>query len=113
MDSSDYSQNFSQFSQIKLKFGAVKTFFDRFSIEFIGEGGTTCGENTSGQFQFALGGYGDNLINNHVALFGYDFESFENNSYLKGTLEFRCKIVKNHLLSFTGNFARNRFGYLQ
>ncbi len=106
MDSSDYSQNFSQFSQIKLKFGAVKTFFDRFSIEFIGEGGTTCGENTSGQFQFALGGYGDNLINNHVALFGYDFESFENNSYLKGTLEFRCKIVKNHLLSFTGNFAR-------
>lgn len=106
MDSSDYTQNFSQFSQIKLKFGAVKTFFDRFSIEFIGEGGTTFGENTSGQFQFALGGYGDNLINNHIALYGYDFESFENNSYLKGTLEFRCKIVKNHLLSFAGNFAR-------
>jgi NTE family protein len=106
MDSSDYNQNFSQFSQIKLKFGAVKTFFDWFSIEFVGEGGATFGENTSEQFQFALGGYGDNLINNHIAFYGYDFESFENNSYLKGSIELRCKIVKDHLLSFTSNFAR-------
>jgi NTE family protein len=106
MNSSDYNQNFSQFSQVKLKLGLVKTFFNRFSFQFIGEGGATLGENTSEQFQFSLGGYGNNLINNHIAFYGYDFESFENNGYLKGSLELRCKIVKNHSLSFAGNFAK-------
>ncbi len=106
MYSSDYNNNFSQFSQIKLKLGVAKTFFQRFTLQFTAEGGTTLDENTSGQFRFTLGGYGDNLINNHIAFYGYDFQSFEDDSYVKGLLELRCKIVKNHFLSFAGNFAR-------
>lgn len=106
MYSSDYNNNFSQFSQIKLKLGVAKTFFQRFTLQFTAEGGTTLDENTSGQFRFTLGGYGDNLINNHIAFYGYDFQSFEDESYVKGLLELRCKIVKNHFLSFAGNFAR-------
>jgi NTE family protein len=105
MDSSDYNDNFSQFSQIKLKLGAAKTFFQRFTLQFTAEGGTTLDENTTEQFRFTLGGYGNNLINNHISFYGYDFQSFEDDSYLKGLLELRCKIVKNHFLSFAGNFA--------
>jgi NTE family protein len=106
MDSSDYNENFSKFSQIKLKFGVVKTFFKKLSLDFRVEGGGTLGENTAEQFQFALGGYGESLLNNHIALYGYNFESFVNHSYLKGVLELRLEFMKNHLFSFAGNFAR-------
>lgn len=106
MNSSDYNQDFSSFSQIKLKLGAVKTIFQKLSFDLKLEGGTTLGENTSEQFQFSLGGYGENLINNHVALYGYDFESFSNHSYIKGVFECRWEFVRKHLFSFAGNFAR-------
>ena len=106
MASSDYFDNFSQFSQLKLKLAGAKTFFDKLTMHLITEGGTTIGNNSAGQFQYSLGGVGENMINNHIPFYGYDFESLQNNSYLKSSLEFRFEFVKNHMISFTGNYAR-------
>jgi len=106
MNSSDYNNNFTSFSQLQLKFGAAKTFFKKLTTHFITEGGTTMGGNTSGQFQYSLGGYGNNLINNHIQFYGYEFEDLENHSYLMSSLELRYEFVKRHTLAFTGNYAR-------
>ncbi|MGB2128446.1 MAG: patatin-like phospholipase family protein [Flavicella sp.] len=105
-DSSDYNDNFTPFSQLKLKLSGVNTIYDRLTIHLTAEGGATIGSNTSGQFRYALGGYGENLINNHIPFYGYEFEYFQNHSYLKGTAEFRYDIGNNHNIGVIGNVGR-------
>ncbi|MFC2110782.1 patatin, partial [Bacteroidota bacterium] len=73
---------------------------------FITEGGVTLGDNTSNQFLYSLGGYGNNMINNYVSFYGYEFESMVNHSYLKSELELRYEFVKDHSLALAGSFAR-------
>lgn len=105
-NSSDYNDNFTPFSQLKLKLSGVKTIYNRLSVHLTTEGGATIGDNTSGQFRYSLGGYGENLINNHIPFYGYEFEYFQNHSYLKGTAEFRYNVFKNHNIGFIGNVGR-------
>lgn len=106
MSSSNSLVNFSQFSQVKLKLATVQTVFNVITAHLITEGGATIGDNRTGQFRYALGGYGESLINNHIPFYGYDFEGLENESYLKGSLELRYEFVKNNAISFIGNYAR-------
>ncbi len=106
MNSTDYGLNFSPFCQIELKLGGAKTFSDKLTTHLTIEGGTTIGGNTSGQFKYSLGGYGENLINNHIPFYGYEFEDLVNHSYLKGALEIRYEFVKKHSIGFISNYGR-------
>ena len=106
LTSTDYNQNFSPFSQIKLKLSGVKTIADKLSFHLTTEGGVTMQDNTSGQFLYALGGFGENFINNHIPFYGYQFEYYQNHSYLKGMLEVRYEVFKNHSLGLIANYAR-------
>jgi NTE family protein len=56
-------------------------------------------------FNFVLGGYGFNAINNFKPFYGYDFLSIGGNSYIKtsGTLDYEF-YKKNHF-NFSANFA--------
>ncbi len=106
MTSTDYNDNFNPFCQLKLKLSGVKTAFDKLSFHLTAEGGVTFEDNTSNQFLYALGGYGENMINNHIPFYGYEFEYYQNHSYLKGMLEIRYEIVKNHSIGAIANYAR-------
>ena len=47
-----------------------------------------------------MGGYGNNLINNFVPFYGYDFISLSGDSYIKGLVEFDYEIFrKNHVIA--------------
>ena len=104
--STDYAQDFVQFSQIKGKVSFAKSFGEKFTFEYISEAGFTLGDVSSESFDFSLGGYNQNFINNFVPLYGYEISSLSDQTFLKSTFNFRYNLVKNHYVSFLANYAR-------
>lgn len=103
--SSDFNDNFKEFSIAKARVGGAFPIFRNLSINFETEGGFKLGTSNVTSFDFVLGGYGTNLINNFRPFFGYDFLSLPGNSYVKAynRLDFEFA-PKNHFL-FAANFA--------
>ncbi|MGB5273872.1 MAG: patatin-like phospholipase family protein [Flavobacteriaceae bacterium] len=103
--SSDFNDNFKEFSIAKARMGGAIPLFKNLSLNLETEGGFKLGTSNVTSFDFVLGGYGTDLINNFVPFLGYDFLSLPGNSYVKAygrlDLEFARK---NHLL-FSANFA--------
>lgn len=104
--SSDYLNDFVQFSQIKGKLGFVKSISPKFSFEYVSDAGFTLGEVASEVFDFSLGGYNQNFINNFTPLYGYDIKSLSDQTFVKSTFNFRYQLLKNHYVSFLANYAR-------
>ena len=103
--SSDYNNNFKEFSVAKARMGGAFTIFDNLSINLETEGGFKLGTSNITTFDFVLGGYGNNLINNFVPFLGYDFLSLPGNSYVKAYGRLDLEIApKNHLM-FSANVA--------
>lgn len=103
--SSDFNDNFKEFSVSSAKIGGAFSFFNVLALNLETEGGFKLGTSNVTTFDFVLGGYGTNLINNFVPFFGYDFISLPGNSYVKayGRLDLEFA-PKNHFL-FAANFA--------
>ncbi len=103
--SSDFNNNFKEYSISKARIGTAFPIFKNLSLNIETEGGFKLGTSNVTSFDFVLGGYGTNLINNFVPFLGYDFLSLPGNSYVKayGRLDFEIA-PKNHLL-FAANFA--------
>lgn len=104
--SSDYNKNFHQFSQLKGKLGFATTFWDKFTFQYESEAGTTLGSVISPIFDFTLGGYNQNFINNFISLYGYEIGDISDQSFLKSTFHLRYQFVENHYASFIANYAR-------
>lgn len=104
--STDYNEDFVQFSQLSGKLGFVKTFFSNLTFEYVSEAGFTLGEVNSTTFDFALGGYNQNFINTFVPLYGYDIGALTEQTFLKSTFSLRYKISDKQYVSVLGNFAR-------
>lgn len=103
--SSDYHQNFSEFSIAKGKFGFAFTPIDKFTARIFSETGFRIGADDTNILDFFLGGYGNNFINNFVPFYGYDFISISGNSYIKELIELDYEIFrKNHIIA-SANFA--------
>ncbi len=103
--SSDFNQNFKEFSITKGKIGFATPVFNNFSLNFNTEIGFKLGTSNVTTFDFILGGYGTNLINNFVPFLGYDFLSLPGNSYVKTDVRLDFEFVpKNHFL-LSANFA--------
>lgn len=103
--SSDFNDNFKEFSVAKAKIGTAFPIFKNVSMNIETEGGFKLGTSSVTSFDFILGGYGTNLINNFVPFYGYDFLSLPGNSFVKanGRLDFEF-VPKNHLI-LAANFA--------
>ncbi|WP_419212946.1 patatin-like phospholipase family protein [Maribacter sp. X9] len=103
--SSDFNNNFKDFSISKAKMGAAFPLFKNLSLNLETEGGFKLGTSSVTSFDFALGGYGTDFINNFTPFVGYDFLSLSGNSFVKayGRLDFQ--FVKRHHALFTANFA--------
>ncbi len=103
--SSDFNDNFREFSVAKAKLGTVIPFSHNLSFNLEAEGGVKLGTSAITSFDFVLGGFGNDFVNNFVPFFGYDFLSLPGNSFVKlyGRLDYRFA-PKNHLL-LSANFA--------
>lgn len=104
--SSDYNKDFVQFSQIKGKLGFAKSFFNNFTFLYTSEAGFTLGKVNSETFDFYLGGYNKNFVNNFIPFYGYEINSLAEQTFLKSEFELRYGLPKDQYLHFIANYAR-------
>ncbi len=103
--SSDFNNNFKEFSVAKARMGGAFSLANNLYLNLETEGGFKLGTSGVTSFDFILGGYGNNLINNLVPFVGYDFLSFLGNSYVKSYARVDLEFApKNHLM-LTANYA--------
>lgn len=103
--SSDFNDNFSEFSVGKARIGAAFPLWSNLSINFETEGGFKLGTSAVTSFDFVLGGYGNDFINNFVPFLGYDFLSLPGNSFVKAYGQLDYQFVPKHHVLFAANFA--------
>jgi NTE family protein len=92
------------FSQIKAKAGFAKTFQDKFTVQLTSDFGLTIGDNVPA-FNFSIGGHNENLINNFVPFYGYEFGSMHNSAFIKATATARYELFDKNYVSFIANTA--------
>ncbi|WP_424492585.1 patatin-like phospholipase family protein [Salinimicrobium sp. GXAS 041] len=103
--SSDYNEDFSEFSIVKGDLGYAFSPSRRFTTRLSTGTGFHFGKNSSNSLHFLLGGYGNDFINNIFPFYGYDFLELSGDSYVKSMVELDYEIFrKNHLVA-SANFA--------
>ena len=103
--SSDYNNSFERFSIAKADFAFAQPVFKNITFKFQSEGGFSIGERSISYFDFILGGYGFQQVNNIKPFFGYDYLSLTGESYLKLSLTADYEFYKKHHFNFIANFA--------
>lgn len=103
--SSDFNDNFREFSVAKARLGGAFTWFNKLSLNIETEGGFKLGTSSVTSFDFILGGFGNEPVHNFIPFFGYDFLSLPGNSFVKAYARLDYEFAsKNHAL-FNANFA--------
>ena len=103
--SSDYTHTFNPFSMAKAEIAFANTLFKKATLNFSADAGLTFGNDSVPFFDYILGGYGYNKINNFNYFYGYDFLSIAGNSYIKAGLTFDYEIFKKNHLNLSANYA--------
>lgn len=103
--SSDFNDNFREFSIGKARMGAAFPLIGDLSLNLETEGGFKLGASPVTTFDFVLGGFGNDLINNFVPFYGYDFLSLPGNSYVKAYARLDYEFSPNNHFLFAANFA--------
>lgn len=102
----DNSASFRQFSQLGGTFGFATTFYDKLTFQYTAQGGYTLGKKEFEIFDYRLGGYNQNYINNFVPMYGYDTARLNNQSFLRSEFNLRYEVFKKHYAMFIANYAR-------
>lgn len=102
---SRYNQTFDNFSIAKADLGYAFSFSNRLAINLQTSGGFKLGDKSTQTLDFALGGYGNNLINNFIPFIGYDFISLTGNSFVKASAIADYEIFKKHHITVEANWA--------
>lgn len=103
--SSDYTREFNRFSIAKGEIGFVKSFHKKVTLKVQSELGFTIGNESVHFFDFVLGGYGFNTINNFKHFYGYDFLSLSADSYIKSCFTIDYEFYKKNHFNFAANYA--------
>ena len=103
--SSDNRDDFEQFSIAKGDVGIAKTLCKKLTLKWEAEAGFAFGGESSSVFDFTLGGYGFQGINNFRHFYGYDYLSISGDSYIKTALTFDYEIFKKNHLNIAANYA--------
>ncbi|MGO4905409.1 patatin-like phospholipase family protein [Flavobacterium sp. W20_MBD1_R3] len=103
--SSNYTGDFQPYSIAKGDFGVAATLFDNATVKFQTDAGFSFGQESVAFFNFILGGYGYNPLNNFKYLYGYDYLSVAANSYIKSTATVDYEFYKKNHINFSANFA--------
>ncbi len=103
--SSDYNKNFSEFAIGKVKIGGVQPLTHNLSLNIEASGGVKLGTSDVTSFDFVLGGYGNDFVNNFMPFLGYDFLRLPGNSFVKASGRLDYNIApKNHIM-LSANYA--------
>jgi NTE family protein len=103
--SSDYTNKFTPFSIAKAEVALAKTVFRRATVKIGADAGFNIGSDSVPFFDFILGGFGYNKINNFNYFYGYDFLSIAGNSFIKTDITLDYEIFKKNHVNFSANFA--------
>ena len=113
VNSSDYTHDFRRFSIAKGEIGVVKSFYKKLTLKAQSEVGFTIGQDSVHFFDFVLGGYGFNTINNFKHFYGYDFLSISADSYIKSSFTLDYEIYKKNHINFAANYANAENGLFE
>lgn len=102
---SRFNENFDDFTIAKADMGYAFSVTNKLAFNIQSSGGFKVGNKSTKSLDFALGGYGNNFINNLSPFLGYDFIDLTGNSFVKATFAANYEIFKKHYLTLEGNFA--------
>ncbi|MFI1744946.1 patatin-like phospholipase family protein [Thalassobellus sediminis] len=102
---SSFNKDFDNFAIVKADLGYAFSVSDKLAFNIGSSGGFKFGEKSTKSLDFALGGYGNNLINNFIPFLGYDFISLTGDSYVKASFSADYEIYKKHHITLEGNWA--------
>lgn len=113
LHSSDYTNDFNRYSIAKGEIGVAKTIYKKLTLKVQSEAGFTIGAESVHFFDFVLGGYGFNTINNFKHFYGYDFLSIAADSYIKSCFTLDYEIYKKNHINFAANYANAQDGLFE
>lgn len=113
LHASKFNKEFNQFSMAKADIGYAFKFTDRLSGNIFTQGGFKVGDTNTQTLDFALGGYGNNFINNFISFYGYDHVSLTGDSFVKGTLSLDYELFKKHHITVSANYANIGYGLFE
>jgi NTE family protein len=102
---SSFNEDFENFSIAKADMGYAFSVSNKLAFDLKTSGGFKIGNKSTKTLDFALGGYGNNLINNFIPFVGYDFISLTGNSYVKASFCADYEVFKNQHITLEGNWA--------
>jgi NTE family protein len=105
LGSSDYTNTFKPYSMAKAEVAVANTLFRKATFKFEADAGVTFGNDSVPFFDYILGGYGYNKINNFNYFYGYDFLSISGNSFIKAGITLDYEVFKKNHVNFSANFA--------
>ena len=111
--SSDYTNQFNRYSIAKGEIGIVKSFYKKITIKVQSEVGFSIGKESVHFFDFVLGGYGFETINNFKHFYGYDFLSIAADSFIKSCFTLDYEIYKKNHINFAANYANAQDGLFE
>jgi NTE family protein len=105
LGSSDYTNTFKPYSMAKAEVSFANTLFRKATMKIEADAGMTFGNDSVPYFDYILGGYGYNKINNFNYFYGYDFLSISGNSFIKAGITFDYEIFKKNHVNVSANYA--------
>lgn len=105
LHASGSDNDFINFSIAKADMGYAFSVNDKLAFNFQTGGGFRIGDKSDRGLDFALGGYGNNLINNFIPFTGYDFISLTGNSYIKASALMDFEVFRKHHITVESNWA--------
>ena len=103
--SSNYNNNFSQFSYLNIHLAKAFSIFNNWSFTLGAQSGFKIGNTTIKSLDYGLGGYGHNQINNYLSFYGYDYFSLSGDSFTKAYANLDYELFKNHHINVSANFG--------
>ncbi|MFG6686842.1 patatin-like phospholipase family protein [Mariniflexile sp. HNIBRBA6329] len=102
---SSFNETFENFSLAKADMGYAFSVSKKLAFNLQTGGGFKIGDRSTQALDFALGGNGNNLINNFIPFIGYDYISLTGNSFVKASLTADYQLFKKHHITLEGNWA--------
>ena len=102
---SNFNKTFESFSLAKANMGYAFSVSNKLAFHLQTGGGFKIGDRSTQTLDFALGGNGNNLINNFIPFVGYDFISLTGNSFVKASFSADYQLFKKHHITLEGNWA--------
>ncbi|WP_241507205.1 patatin-like phospholipase family protein [Aquimarina sediminis] len=103
--SSDFTNDFNEFSIAKAKLGYATPLIKDLSMNIGFEAGTKIGDASLSSLDFLLGGFGARTINNFIPFYGYDFLGITGESFAKGVVSLDYEVFKKNHINASANFA--------